>query len=332
MSATATALPALDNTMGVLYLSAVLSMALWGAAGVQMYYYFNTYPKDHWWMKTLVSLVYASDTVSQALMIQVAYVYLITNYANPLFLAKLVSTLLPIMLMTAVLSLGVQSFFIMRIWRLSKKNIWVTGFVLACTLAQFFSNVVFYGVAHGYTEFAQLVPKTNFMHVINSLMAASDAIIAIVLSFYLHTSRSGFKRTDTIINRLIMFTVNTGVLTGICAVLTLITNIAFPNTFIYMIFYIIVARVYTNSLLATLNSRDSVRRGMPDTTGAASSMANSVHLDRLRMRPLDGEMTKHTNHTLSIKVDTETTRDDGNGKISDDLESGYESSGKAQAL
>ena len=41
-------------------------------------------------MKALVSLVYASDTVSQALMIQVAYVYLITNYANPLFLTKLV--------------------------------------------------------------------------------------------------------------------------------------------------------------------------------------------------------------------------------------------------
>lgn len=80
------------------------------------------------------------------------------------------------------------------------------------------------------------------MHVINALMAASDAIIAIVLSFYLHTSRSGFKRTDTILNRLIMFTINTGVLTGVCAILTLITNIAFPNTFIYMIFYIIVAR------------------------------------------------------------------------------------------
>jgi len=282
-------------------------------------------------MKSLVILVYISDTVSQALMVQVAYVYLITNYANPLFLTKLVSTLLPIMLMTAILSLGVQSFFIMRIWRLSKKNIWVTGFVMAISLAQFFSNIAFYGVAHGYTDFAQLVPKTDFMHVINALMAASDATIAIVLSFLLHTSRSGFRKTDTIINRLIMFTVNTGVLTGVCAVLTLITNIAFPNTFIYMIFYILVARVYTNSLLATLNSRDSVRRGMPDTTGNASSMANSVNLDRIRMRPLDGEMTKHTNHALSIKVDTETTRDDGTGKMSDDIESGYES-GKAQAL
>ncbi len=41
-------------------------------------------------MKSLVCLVYASDTVSQALMIQVAYVYLVTNYANPLFLTKLV--------------------------------------------------------------------------------------------------------------------------------------------------------------------------------------------------------------------------------------------------
>ncbi len=32
---------------------------------------------------------------------------------------------------------------------------------------------------------------------------------------------------------------------------------------------------------------------MPDTSGNnVSSMANSVHLDRLRMRPLDGEMSK----------------------------------------
>ena len=47
-------------------------------------------------MKALVSLVYASDTVSQALMIQVAYVYLITNYANPLFLTVLVRFVKPL--------------------------------------------------------------------------------------------------------------------------------------------------------------------------------------------------------------------------------------------
>ena len=80
------------------------------------------------------------------------------------------------------------------------------------------------------------------MHEINAISAASDALIAIIVSFLLHRSRSGFKRTETIINRLIIFTINTGVLTGICAIMTLICNVAFPGTFIYMIFYILVAR------------------------------------------------------------------------------------------
>lgn len=181
----------------------------------------------------------------------------------------------------------------------------------------------FYGVAGGFTEFAQLLPHTRFMHAINSLMAISDAAIALVLSFLLHQSRSGFRHTETMINRLIIFTINTGVLTGICAVMTLICNIAFPDTFIYMIFYILVARgmfdypfngfyltivlqftrircslrmsirsplsIFNNYsymlLLSRLNSRDNIRHGTPDTT---KNGANSVHLERLRMYPQDG--------------------------------------------
>lgn len=80
------------------------------------------------------------------------------------------------------------------------------------------------------------------MHGINAISAASDVAIAIALTFLLHRSRSGFRKSERIINRLILFTVNTGVLTGFCAILTLIFKIAFPNTFIYMVFYILVAR------------------------------------------------------------------------------------------
>ena len=58
---------------------------------------------------------------------------------------------------------------------------------------------------------------------INILGAASDTAIALVLIYLLHQSRTGFKRSETIINRLILFTINTGALTSLCALVSLIT-------------------------------------------------------------------------------------------------------------
>lgn len=86
-------------------------LRLWGMAGVQVYYYYNVssfaipcfapelnfpqlcqdYPRDEWWIKVLVGLVYATDTTSQALISQICYTYLVTNYANPTFLAHMES-------------------------------------------------------------------------------------------------------------------------------------------------------------------------------------------------------------------------------------------------
>ena len=47
------------------------------------------FARDAWWIKALVFAVWSSDTVSQALINQVVYTYLISNYANVLYLAHL---------------------------------------------------------------------------------------------------------------------------------------------------------------------------------------------------------------------------------------------------
>jgi hypothetical protein len=93
-----------------------------------------------------------------------------------------------------------------------------------------------------FSQFAQLTPLFNFMHALNALSAASDLSVATVLIILLRKQRTGFKSTEYMINRLILFTLNTGLLCAACAVLTLIFNLAFPNTYIYMIFYIMVCR------------------------------------------------------------------------------------------
>ncbi|KAK0453135.1 hypothetical protein EV421DRAFT_652306 [Armillaria borealis] len=258
-SSSATALPALDNTMGMLYLSALFAMGLWGAGTVQMYFYYTTYPADSLWLKYLVAVTWCADTANQGLISQLVYTYLVTNFANPAYLSALQPTLLPMMFLTGIIALLAQTFFCWRIWRLSNGNIWLTGGTYIVCFASFVSTMVFYGMTADYNEFAQLIPLHPYMHALNVLSAASDVIIAIVLVHLLRKQRTGYRKTNSMINRLILFTLNTGGICGLCAILTLVFNIVYPDTYIYMLFYIIVCRVYLNSLLATLNSRETIR-------------------------------------------------------------------------
>lgn len=49
--------------------------------------------------------------------------------------------------------------------------------------------------------------------VVNVLAAAGDVLIAATLCIILHRSKTGFRVSDTMINRLMAFCVNTGLLT-----------------------------------------------------------------------------------------------------------------------
>lgn len=78
-----------------------------------------------------------------------------------------------------------------------------------------------------FTLFSEVPKIANVSRSINVLGVASDVAIAVTLIFLLQRSRTGFKRSETIINRLILFTINTGLLTSMCAIMSLISVRAF---------------------------------------------------------------------------------------------------------
>ena len=95
---------------------------------------------------------------------------------------------------------------------------------------------VFYRIRLG--VFAKLHELFQLSRSVNILSAASDIAIAGCLIFLLQSSRTGFNRSDSIINRLIMFSMNTGLLTSLDAIASLIFVTVFPNNFIYIMFFI----------------------------------------------------------------------------------------------
>lgn len=307
-STTASATIALDNTMGVLFVGVLLGMSLWGAGCVQVYYYYNRYSKDELWMKCLVFLVWALDTTHQGMITHTAYTYLVTEYGNLSFLAIIVPTLLYEVIISALICILVQSFFVLRIWKLSHKNIYITVILMSLVIAEFLSCAIYTEKALKLKTYQNLTKIVNLSRTINVLSAASDVAIAMALIWLLQHSRTGFRRSDNMINRLILFSLNTGLLTSLDAIMSLVTITVFPNTFIYIMFFVTISRLYTNSLMATLNSRKALSGGLGDeSTGEASTgyrfRARAVEVEAPSTLKFDQGINSRG---LSIKVNTES--------------------------
>lgn len=72
--------------------------------------------------------------------------------------------------------------------------------------------------------------------------AQSSGTLIVIFSH----SRTGFRKTDTILNRLIRGAIQTGLFAGIFSIGDLITFIAVPSTNLYGMFAIPIGRIYTN--------------------------------------------------------------------------------------
>ena len=125
---------------------------------------------------------------------------------------------------------------------MSRKSWPITTIASLLVLAQLSVTLAYYARAFHFTTFADLETIFALTRAINVVTAVTDTVIACLLVYYLHTSRTGIKQTDSILNRLILFAVNTGLLTSICAIVSLVTGLALPNTLVYILFYQCISR------------------------------------------------------------------------------------------
>ncbi|KAJ2933488.1 hypothetical protein H1R20_g3644, partial [Candolleomyces eurysporus] len=114
-------------------------------------------------------------------------------------------------------------FLTLRVWRLSNENTVLTATVAALVLAEFGSSVAFTIKSMRLRTWADLAQLKGLSITVNIVGVVADILITGALFFFLHRSRTGFKRSDTMISRLILFTVSTGFLTSLCAIGSLVS-------------------------------------------------------------------------------------------------------------
>ncbi|KAJ3713668.1 hypothetical protein FB446DRAFT_722722 [Lentinula raphanica] len=295
------------ETFGAAYIGIVVAALLLGVSAIQGVYYF-THNKDGWVLRGLVAAVLLFDFIHQVLITHTGYVYLVSFWQQPDKLQTVIWSLLAEVLFNGLTAFGVQCFLTYRILKLSGNKMWLTITVMVFVLAEFACVIAFATIAFlRVRTFEELSAELKGLSVaVNAGAVAGDILIASILTLLLQRSKTGFRKSDTMINKLTIFAVNTGGLTSLCAVASLISILAAPNMFIYISFFFSMGRLYTNSLLANLNARPMIKKAAEgiNTTGD-TSLPYKEYGRHASSSKLVFQHSKHLNATnISIQVDT----------------------------
>ncbi|EIM83304.1 uncharacterized protein STEHIDRAFT_141116 [Stereum hirsutum FP-91666 SS1] len=323
-----------DATLGPLFESVVLTTLLYGGefflldrlafsanpkmivSCLQVWLYFRKYgTKDSWVMRTAVALVMIFDTCQQAMNSATVYFYVVTGHDDPTILLTLYKPLIAQAVPGALVALFVQLFFVWRIWKLSN-GAWygypITGFLAVLTVASFAVLITYFVKAVALDTVPELSEIETLTTTANVIAAVTDIAISCAIIFMLNRARTGFRTTNSMINRLVTFSLNTGLVTSVDALIAAITLKVWPNTYIYMLFYLMLGRLYTNSLMATLNSREYIRGTStnPNSSLSAPQAMPLQSVNRQFPQPHISTFTSspgghgHDGDHIAIRIDT----------------------------
>ncbi|KAH7923298.1 hypothetical protein BV22DRAFT_1093126 [Leucogyrophana mollusca] len=233
------------------------TMLLYGVICMQTFYYLQNYASDRKGLKFLVWGIWILETAHTALSIHFVEYYLIMNFTDTTTLEYAVWSMGATYFIGFFIAYAVNLCFIWRIWLLSKKR-WI-----GISLGVLATIRLGFGLGNCSLSFHYPAWKVFRAHVFPTMVvgwvlsAVVDTLIASTLCFYLHRRRTGMRRTDSIINRLLLYSINTGAITSFFAILVIIMFLGLPDTLAFIGFVQVQSKFYAVSLLATLNARKS---------------------------------------------------------------------------
>ncbi|KZV79705.1 hypothetical protein EXIGLDRAFT_781950 [Exidia glandulosa HHB12029] len=276
---------------GALEVGTSFSMLLLGIAILQVWNYYRNFPNDPLPLKVLVALLLSVDMLHSVLFMHLTYHYTINGFVQALSAGD------PSLLITtpwslqAAISVGgavillVQLYYCHRIRLVTDNRL----LVLACLVvvaARFALNVALTVTSVEHSSITVVTSYTFRWETISTMSvgAASDLFIAACMCIGLHQRRTGFSRSDRLVDRLISYTIASGAATSILSVVMLVIYITMPTTYIWMGFYSVLAKLFSNSLLASLNQR-SIQHSQPRAHQSSSGSSSGFTFRKARPRP-----------------------------------------------
>ncbi|KZT50227.1 hypothetical protein CALCODRAFT_444870 [Calocera cornea HHB12733] len=223
------------------------------------------YKPDPWPVRAIVYWLMVLDTYHTAVCAYMQWQYTIDHFGDPQILELATWPYASTPIVTILASVTVQCFLAWRIRIITKRNVWFV-IIVFLSIVQGLAGL---GTGIGalwvsdISRFYELEPVAGVWF---CAQVACDMVITTTLILTLNKERTGFKHTDSVINRLIRGAFETAVFATVFCVLDMAMFFAESGNNLHLAFALPMGRIYSNTLLATLNSRQAHREALASSS------------------------------------------------------------------
>ncbi|EPQ56058.1 hypothetical protein GLOTRDRAFT_129258 [Gloeophyllum trabeum ATCC 11539] len=266
----------LDATFALMLIAFFIDAVLYGAGMLLAFQYFTRYPEDPKSSKWIVGTMAFLMTVHICTYFAWGYFAFIQSFSSLTQIDIMPRTAVTQLLAIYIVAFISQMFFAWRIWRLSHRSVFLTGIPVLLGLLQLSAGIAQTTLSAEVGRFSLLASTEKVTTTQSAATAACDLSITVILITLFHTSRTGLKRTDTLLNKLIVYSLNRGVLTTLAAFFNMLFFVLFPDKFIFMLPLLPSGQLYLISVTTTLISRHTL--SSESTRGHSTANASGFPL------------------------------------------------------
>ncbi|KAJ7716510.1 hypothetical protein B0H16DRAFT_1613472 [Mycena metata] len=266
----------LNVTLGPIIIGAFLAVFFFGVICMQTVYYLKRFPDDIFLVKFTVISLWVLQVAYTCFICQGAYAMAVGDFGSTFALLYAPIGLNLAVLMGSLTDHGVQAFFVARIYK-------ATGALYLCiflwTATLFLLGISLFLTIQEFEIDSIPIFGLRWKTILNVLFfgdASLDIVNACVLCFYLKLkSRSAFSQTTAdVLNRLVIYTLETGLGTSLVALAAAISFRVAPNDYLWTMFFMALPGSFGSALLANVNNRTSTSQ---PNSAVSSDINNNVH-------------------------------------------------------
>ncbi|KAF8143164.1 hypothetical protein K438DRAFT_652057 [Mycena galopus ATCC 62051] len=269
-----------NATIGPVEVGVIVGASMFGIFSLQVFNYFRYFPEDSVRLKATVAVLWILELVHVILSCVGLYMTTVIHFsdgANALFINKAIGLSL---IISAIVGPGVQDLDFLCLSRSRFIRLPIGPCDLLVPL---------------------LHPCNKSYRLLLSIGVSTtvDFIVAISLCTLLWQcrTRSAIKSTQQTVDSLLAWTINTGLLTSAASILMLIFFVTMAN-FAWLTMLLVIPRLFANSMLASLNSRNKFR-----DEGNTHLSLNDVHPSSV------GATSNYRRFTTAIAIEMTHTRE-----------------------
>ncbi|KAJ6476469.1 hypothetical protein C8R47DRAFT_1290292 [Mycena vitilis] len=233
---------------GVQYVTYTLDVGFWAVAMLIVFQYFQKYSKkDPLPTRITVAILGTFTTIHTLSLAMQDFRYYVLRFGNFEGLDSMFWESYVMICSIFVVAFVAQMFYASRIWMLKRDWRYVTPVVLLALLQLSFGIAQTAKIVglHRYSKLATTVPTTAAQ---GAATAACDITITAILGYIFRAARTGVRRTDSTLDKMILYAFERGTMTSLLALLQLIFFITMPGTFVFTVFLFPSSHVYVISV------------------------------------------------------------------------------------